>query len=151
MSRNAVVLEIRPLSARERALWHAIKKIASLTATLGAGEIVEGVTGADYAILSRLDELGGDRKALEQRTLGVSLGWERSRLSHQLTRMESRRLVRRVRSGRSATIELLKHGEATLQRARPGHASLIRGKLLTHLTAPEAQMILSLAEKLPLI
>ena len=61
--------------------------------------------------------------------LADALGWEQSRLSHQLRRMRDRGLV--VRHGsdddrRGATVDLTEAGRAALELAAPGHAELVR-------------------------
>ena len=50
-----------------------------------------GLSGADYALLHPLSEV--EDGVLRTRDLGRSVGWERSRLSHQVSRMEKRGLV----------------------------------------------------------
>src|SRR5450755_2022722 len=50
-----------------------------------------GLSGADFEVLVTLSDAPGKRmRAVE---LGRALGWEKSRLSHQVTRMEARGLV----------------------------------------------------------
>jgi DNA-binding MarR family transcriptional regulator len=135
------------LRAEELALWQAIKKISATTTSVMRGEIGPNVTGADYSILSRLDEIGGMEKTLGQAELMKSLGWDKSRLSHQLTRMEKRGLVQRQRLGQSVEIVLQADGAHTLAAARPLHAAAIR-RYMSKLNRDEANAILSLAAKL---
>ena len=52
-----------------------------------------GISGADYEILLALFT-SRDRR-LRSRDLVDRIGWEKSRISHQVTRMESRGLVER--------------------------------------------------------
>src|SRR5207237_831082 len=49
-----------------------------------------GLSGADYRVLHPLSEAPGG--LLRARDLGSEIGWDRSRLSHQLSRMEKRGL-----------------------------------------------------------
>jgi len=136
-----------PLSREERETWQALKKLSTVIVSLMAGEVVPGVSGADYSVLSRLEELGGEELTLGQSVLLKSLGWDRSRLSHQLTRMEARSLVARSHAGRTATVSLLPAGKEAIAQARPGHAAIIR-QLLEQLAADEAAAIKALAKRL---
>ena len=104
----------------------------------------------------RLSETdGGDMRVV---ALAEHMGWERSRLSHHLTRMEKRGLIERrvcCSDGRGAIIHLTDQGTAALQQAVPGHAALIRrvvfgGLDCGHLNDLEAilsRICQSLAEK----
>jgi DNA-binding MarR family transcriptional regulator len=83
---------------------------------------------SDYDVLVALSE-GGPRRVNE---LGDALGWEQSRVSHQLRRMRGRGLV--VRHGsdddrRGAVVELTPDGRAALEAAAPGHAELVRAAM----------------------
>jgi DNA-binding MarR family transcriptional regulator len=80
---------------------------------------------ADYDVLVALDE----RDACRVNELGDRLGWEQSRLSHQLRRMRSRGLVERHGADddrRGATVELTVAGRSALASAAPGHVDLVR-------------------------
>ncbi|RPF21898.1 MarR family winged helix-turn-helix transcriptional regulator [Myceligenerans xiligouense] len=52
------------------------------------------LSSADYRVLLALGE--ADRKTLRSSALAALIGWERSRLSHHLGRMEKRGLIRRA-------------------------------------------------------
>jgi len=84
-----------------------------------------GLSLADYDVLVALSE-GGPQRISD---LGDALGWEQSRLSHQLRRMRGRELVARHGSDddrRAATVELTDGGRAALQTAAAGHVELVR-------------------------
>lgn len=84
-----------------------------------------GLSLADYEVLVALSE----RPEWRINELGHELGWEQSRLSHQLTRMRSRGLVKRSgtdRDRRGAVVELTDNGAAALTAAAPGHVELVR-------------------------
>ena len=88
----------------------------------------------DFEVLVRLSETdGGDMRVV---ALAEHMGWERSRLSHHLTRMEKRGLIERrvcCSDGRGAIIHLTDQGTAALQQAAPGHAALVRRVVLAGL------------------
>lgn len=80
---------------------------------------------ADYDVLVALSE-GGAQRINE---LAEALGWEQSRLSHQLRRMRGRGLVEREGHDddrRGATVEISDAGTSALRSAAPGHVDLVR-------------------------
>jgi len=115
------------LTDDEQRVWRAyLAMSAGLQATLGRQLQAEsGLSLADYDVLVALDEAVNCRV----NELGERLGWEQSRLSHQLRRMRSRGLI--VRHGadddrRGARVELTETGASALAAAAPGHAELVR-------------------------
>lgn len=82
---------------------------------------------ADYDVLNALADSPGGR--LQVSALGVRIGWERSRVSHRLRRMEVRGLVRRERSAtdaRATDAVLTTAGRDALRAATPGHVALVK-------------------------
>jgi len=97
---------------------------------------------ADYDVLVALSERGPQRI----NELGEALGWEQSRLSHQLRRMRGRGLVDRHGSGvdrRGATVELTSAGRAALEAAAPGHAELVRSVVFDGMSAAQLRSLSS--------
>jgi DNA-binding MarR family transcriptional regulator len=95
---------------------------------------------ADYTVLVALEERPGCRIS----ELGDRLGWEQSRLSHQLTRMRTRGLVERVGADddrRAATVELTKQGAAALRVAAPRHAELVRAVVFDGMSAADLRTL----------
>ena len=92
-----------------------------------------GISRSDYDVLVTLDEQGPQRMF----ALGAALGWEQSRLSHQVRRMRERGLVSRADTKadrRGATVSLTAAGRAALRKAAPGHAALVRGLVFDGMT-----------------
>ena len=84
-----------------------------------------GLSGSDFGVLSRLAHIG--KGEMRQQDLARAMGWDKSRLSHQLTRMQERELIERHDSGnRMVLIKLTKLGENSLAAARPIHAGSAR-------------------------
>jgi DNA-binding MarR family transcriptional regulator len=82
---------------------------------------------ADYDVLVALS--GDNEQGIRVSDLAAQIGWERSRLSHQLRRMEERGLTERRPStddGRTANVVLTENGRQTIARAAPGHVDLVR-------------------------
>jgi DNA-binding MarR family transcriptional regulator len=130
------------LSADEQRVW---RNYLTMTARLQSAMSRQlqadcGLSLADYDVLVALDEQRGCRIA----ELGERLGWEQSRLSHQLSRMRARGLV--VRSGaaddrRAATVDLTADGRAALTSAAPGHAELVRNVVFEGASAAQLRAL----------
>ncbi|RWZ52488.1 MarR family transcriptional regulator [Labedella phragmitis] len=86
-----------------------------------------GVSSGDYSVLLALSEADGHR--LRSSALADDIGWERSRLSHHLGRMEKRGLVARDRCGednRGAWIAITAEGSSLFRTASAAHFRVIR-------------------------
>src|SRR6187551_2609979 len=85
----------RWLDEREQRAWRGYNQMQRrLTRVLGQRLTQDsGLSAADYELLVPLSEAADDR--LRARDLARMVDWEKSRLSHQLTRMEQRGLVER--------------------------------------------------------
>jgi DNA-binding MarR family transcriptional regulator len=86
-----------------------------------------GLSHQDFHVLNALADSPGQR--LQLTDLAIRIGWERSRVSHQVLRMEARGLVERRPSGadaRATDAVLTAEGARALGRATPGHAALVK-------------------------
>jgi DNA-binding MarR family transcriptional regulator len=89
---------------------------------------------ADYHVLSALRRAAGHRLRVSE--LATEIGWERTRASHQVRRMEKRGLLsteaergdRRAREVSATTA-----GREAFRKAAPGHAELVRKLFFTDL------------------
>ncbi len=107
-----------------------------------------GLSGADYQLLVPLSEAPG--QWLRPRDLGISVKWDRSRLSHQLRRMQERGLIERTdcdNDARGTVIALTELGRSTVAQAAPGHVETIRKYFIDLLTEDELNAIGSAARK----
>ncbi|MER5918076.1 MarR family transcriptional regulator [Streptomyces sp. NPDC001982] len=89
----------------------------------------------DYAVLLALREAEGRR--LRSSELAARIGWERSRLSHQIGRMERRGLIRReecVTDSRGAEVVLMPEGAEAFRNASLPHLRAVRELFVTPLT-----------------
>jgi DNA-binding MarR family transcriptional regulator len=97
-----------------------------------------GLTMADYEILVRLSEVSERRMRMSD-LADVTLS-SRSRLSHQIDRMEKAGLVERQHctdDRRGAFAVLTDQGWATLVAAAPDHVESVRAHLVDQLTPQE--------------
>lgn len=130
-----------PLDDAELALWRAFKRAGEAVRAAVADEITRatGLSDPDFGILTRLDDAGG---RLRQNALAASMGWHRSRLSHQLTRMVERGLVARSEVDGGVEVAATDAGREAATSARPVHAAAVRAHLLDRVP-PEARAALT--------
>src|SRR5882724_7411766 len=94
-----------------------------------------GLSSGDYAVLLALSEAENGR--IRSSDLATRVGWERSRLSHHLGRMERRRLIRREKAAtdsRGAEIILAPAGATAFREATAPHLRAIRELFVDALT-----------------
>ena len=152
-----VVMEHSSKSARqsptpdELAVWREYVETAeALRQALAAGlQSTSGVSPGDYAVLLALSEAHGHK--LRSSVLAEGIGWERSRLSHHLGRMENRGLIRRRKSGsdsRGAEVELTDDGARTFRASSAPHLRLVRRFFIDALEPEDLEAIGRVAKSL---
>ena len=102
---------------------------------------------ADYAVLVQLSE--SPEQKLRARDMVLAIGWEKSRLSHHIRRMETRRLVGReecLTDGRGAFITLTPTGRAAIEQAAPGHVNAVRSYFIDLLTPEQLEIVAQIGE-----
>jgi DNA-binding MarR family transcriptional regulator len=137
------------LSEDEAKLWHAWKRAGEAVMNGVARDIAEGtgLSGADFGVLSRLADLGPGE--LRQQDLAESMRWDKSRLSHQLTRMQNRGFItRRPADGRGIIVVMTPAGRKALAPARGIHARSVQRHLVAKLTAAKRKVLLAICERL---
>jgi DNA-binding MarR family transcriptional regulator len=144
------VTDVRWLTDREAAAWKAVRDLGQpLWTALGRDlQRDSGLSMADYEVLVVLSECGAS--TLAYRALAAETGWEKSRLSHHITRMERRGLVRRegcTEDGRSANITLTDRGRACIEAAAPGHLASVRRLLIDHLSEDQIDALIAVGRQ----
>jgi DNA-binding MarR family transcriptional regulator len=107
-----------------------------------------GLSEPDYDVLSNLSEAEGYRRRLSR--LASHMLWSTSRLSHHITRMETRGLVRRQgdpSDARCAFVVLTKKGLRAVQAAAPPHVESVRRHFIDLLTDREIEVLGTLTHK----
>ncbi len=117
------------LSEDEQRAWRAYLRLGSLLSAALNRQLQHdcGLTLPEYEVLVQLHEAPEQR--LRPFQICDALNWEQSRLSHQLTRMERRGLVRRhecAADGRGAFVALTPAGADTITEAAPRHVATVR-------------------------
>jgi DNA-binding MarR family transcriptional regulator len=106
-----------------------------------------GLSFADYHVLASLSEARGHQMRITD--LAARISWSKSRLSHQLSRMEARGLVSRSTcptDARGALALLTPAGLEAIQNAAPGHVESIRRHLLQPLSPEQVGALADIAE-----
>lgn len=133
----------RWLSEDEQQTWRAaINAHKLLLRQLDRDLRADGLTGHDYEILVGLSE-APDRR-MRMTDLADETSQSRSRLSHQVTRMEARDMVRREEcegDKRGTWAVLTEHGLATIERVAPRHVESVRRHFLDMLTPAQQDEI----------
>ena len=90
-----------------------------------------GLSSAEFAVLVPLSETPAAK--LRAKDLCRELGWDRTRLSHLVTRMQQRGLVRRsacADDARGSVVELTAEGRRAITDAAPAHTDAVRRYLI---------------------
>jgi DNA-binding MarR family transcriptional regulator len=132
------------LAVDEQRVWRAY---LDMHARLGAQlnremQDESGLSSADFSVLVELSEHPDDRMRVLE--LARELRWEKSRLSHQLTRMQQRGLVDRSSCSedrRGAWIVLTSEGRAAVEAAAPRHVESVRKYLFDELDAQQVEAL----------
>lgn len=140
----------RWLDEREAHLWRSWLRLNQDLLSILEEQISRegGLSGADYAVLVPLSEAPDGM--LRARELGREILWDRSRLSHQLGRMEKRGLVVReecAEDARGAMVRMTDAGRAAIKRAAPGHVAATRRHFFDHLSNREVDQLTTLIDR----
>jgi len=137
------------LSPRELRVWHAFLLMGEDVLGRVGRDIARatGLSGPEFGVLSRLAAIG--KGEMRQQELARVMTWDKSRLSHQLTRMQQRGLIERCYAGRNSVLVVLtKLGRERLESARPVHAESVRRNLLSRLTPQQVETIVRVSNLL---
>jgi DNA-binding MarR family transcriptional regulator len=143
--------EPRWLDQREAHVWQAYRDLQrELRDALGRQLVHDaGLSGAEYALLVPLSEASGGH--LRARDLGAMVGWDRSRISHQLSRMERRGFVTREPcpdDARGSTVRLTPAGRSAIEAAAANHVATVRRYFLDPLSDGELDTLATLFDRL---
>ena len=136
----------KALTTEEDRLWQAWLLVSEQVIARVARDVAgaSGLSASEYVVLARLMDTGEGR--LRQRELAIALNWDKSRISHQLTRMHERRLLTRSKTvAEGSQVAITRLGREALEQARPIHAQAVRRHLIERLTPDQAASILTLA------
>ena len=135
----------RWLSPEEQQTWRATVHLSQLLMRqLDRDLNAHGLNGHDYEILVELSEAPEHR--LRMTDLADATSQSRSRLSHQISRMEKRGLVRRddCEGDKRGTFAVLtKAGFEAIERVAPHHVENVRRHFIDRLSARQQEELRS--------
>ena len=139
------------LDEREAHLWQAYRDLQRELRNALDRQLVRdaGLTAADYALLVPLSE--APNGLIRARDLGRLVGWDRSRISHQLRRMEQRGLVAREdcpEDARGSMVRLTPAGRCAIEAAAPNHVTTVRRFFIDQLSDDEIDTLAALFDRL---
>jgi DNA-binding MarR family transcriptional regulator len=133
----------RWLSDDEQQAWRATVHLSQLLMRqLDRDLNAHGLNGRDYEILVELSEAPDNR--LRMTDLADATSQSRSRLSHQISRMEKRGLVRRDEcegDKRGTFAVLTREGMVAIERVAPYHVENVRRHFIDRLTPGQLEEI----------
>lgn len=141
---------VRWLSDDEQNLWRKTLQFQQLM-DLAIDRQLErdaGLSLADYSVLVTLSEAKGE--GLRAREVGTKLGWDRSRVSHQVRRMEKRGLVAKTAcetDGRGTMIALTAAGQNAIEASAPQHVEQVRSLFIDDLNDEELRTLKKVFER----
>ena len=142
---------VRWLDEREERAWRAVQFMqmrldARLASELAA---VSELSYSDYTVLVALTDRPDSR--MRPFELAATLGWEKSRVSHQIARMVDRGLVAKDKCGedrRGAFVVATDRGITAIKAAAPHHVQTVRRLFVDPLTPAELDALGRAAQKI---
>ncbi|MHC3467935.1 MarR family winged helix-turn-helix transcriptional regulator [Streptomyces sp. 7R007] len=141
---------VRWLTPEEQQAWRGIlrlqDRLRGRLARLLQSE--SHVSAADFAVLVELTDVPDGRRRFVE--LARALEWEKSRMSHHVSRMVGRGLVVRdecPEDGRGAFVVITDAGREMIEAAAPRHVEAVRELFLDHVTPAELRTLAEIAER----
>jgi DNA-binding MarR family transcriptional regulator len=136
--------DVRWLDEREERAWRSLQFMQMrLEGALARQLAVDaGLSYPDYVVLVALTDRPDGRMRLFE--LAGVLGWEKSRLSHHIGRMDARGLVMKEKCDsdrRGAFVVISGQGRDTIEAAAPGHVAAVRRLFVDRLTPDQLDAI----------
>jgi DNA-binding MarR family transcriptional regulator len=137
------------LTQKQREIWANYQQMhIRLTGRINR-ELAQqtGLSEADFGILNALIQSNDD--SVRALALRCGLEWEKSRLSHQLRRMEQRGLVVReecIEDNRGTIIRITPHGRELAIKAQQYYDNAIMQYMMSHLSPEQLQTLEAITE-----
>jgi DNA-binding MarR family transcriptional regulator len=143
--------EPRWLTPVEQQAWRSFVRMQlQLTGRLSRQLQTESnLSAADYAVLVSLTDVPDGRQRLLE--LAKTVEWEKSRMSHHITRMVKRGLVVReecLEDGRGAFVVITPEGRAAIEAAAPRHVETVRRLVIDALSGDELDALHRITERI---
>jgi DNA-binding MarR family transcriptional regulator len=140
--------ETRWLDEREARAWRGFISMQTQLLRRLARQMQhdDGLSEADFEVLVRLSEAPEGRQRVFE--LGQATQWEKSRLSHHLSRMVQRGLVVRETcptDSRGAFVKLTEAGRRAIEDAAPRHVAHVRRWFIDALSPEQLDALAGIA------
>lgn len=144
-------VDVRWLNADEERVWRRWLLLNTRLAATLQREMQDdaALSSSDFEVLVNLTDSPEGRVRVTD--LATQMLWERSRLSHHVTRMERRGMVQRVEcaeDGRGAFVAITPAGRTAIEKAAPGHVRAVRQLVFDALSSDEVSSLAGLVDKL---
>jgi DNA-binding MarR family transcriptional regulator len=145
------VSEPRWLDDEQQRAWRGWLDLnAQLSAVLNRHlQMISGLSLPDYDVLVALTDV--PEHSLRMFELGTRLGWEKSRVSKQVSRMSTRELVERREcpdDRRGAFVDLTDGGLAAIEAAAPAHVELVQHLVFDGLSRAQVRSVAAISRAL---
>jgi len=142
--------ETRWLSDEEQRMWRRYRDANQLLDLAIERQLQRdaAMSQSDYSVLVSLSEAEGG--GLRARDLGAALGWDRSRVSHQVRRMEGRGLVSKnecAEDGRGTVVSLTDEGAQAIGSVAPKHVEKVRELFIDVVDEDEVRLLTEIYER----
>jgi DNA-binding MarR family transcriptional regulator len=137
------------LTPEQTHLWRTFRKAWDRLGESVNRRLTEatGLSAPEYGVLSLLEELGGG--TARQSALTLTAGWDKSRTSHLLRRMEGNGLVERYPvGGKGVTVTVTERGRTLARQGQPVHARAVREHFFNKLRPDQLAVLLEIAGQL---
>jgi DNA-binding MarR family transcriptional regulator len=141
----------RSPTAEELAVWRSFVETSERMRSVVGSRLQSesGLSSGDYTVLLSLTEAKDHR--VRSSDLAATVGWERSRLSHHLGRMEQRGLIRReecLTDNRGAEACLTASGAEAFRRASAPHLHAIQELFVSALSPQQLVTVAGITDAL---
>jgi DNA-binding MarR family transcriptional regulator len=132
-------------------LWKAYRDLYQELSRVLEAQLLRdaALSGSEYAVLVALSHTPDG--VVRARELGGELGWDRSRLSHLVGRMEKRGFVAREEcseDARGSMVRLTDAGRAAVEGVAPDHSEAIRRYFFNPLSSDERETLAAVFDRL---
>ena len=139
------------LTDEEQHLWRSMLRFHNELSTVLSRQIQSEnkLSLQDFEVLVFLSE--AEEGKMRVTTLADQMLWERSRLSHQVSRMQTRGLVSRCddpMDKRASVVYMTDAGRSAIEKAAPGHVRTVQKNLFRHLAEGDLEALTVIYDRL---
>lgn len=142
-------MDKKKLTEQEMQLWLNYKETFKIVFShiIKDNQDLAGISDGDYMVLDSLTNAKAGQ--LRPKELASKMGWSKSRLSHHLSRMEKRGLVKKqsLEKGNAIQVAITPKGKEAFAEVLPISAAGVKRYFLDMVTEQDAKWITQFAER----